>query len=214
MKTLYFLFIFNLLFIFPTYSQASKITDEERALADSIEFSYDILKLVRSNTNVEFKIIPKGNQYEYPALAFHLKREAAKNLINELNHIRYRLNSKGYIVFKAILSNDAESDQIRIVKFADPLYPIKYMKTQGSYPKLSTEQIFDKIERWYESKGCIVNGAGKNWVHIKFVLPIENTDELAKEMIRFCPALESVYRGYERLSKKLKEKRPEILLEW
>jgi len=214
MKTLYSFFIFNLLFIYSGYSQAPDITDKEQILADSLEFSYDILKLVRAHTDVKFKNISKSDEYEHSALAFHLEREEANNLINELNHPRYRLNSKGYIIFKAILSNDAESDQIRIVKFADPLYPIKYMKTQGSYPKLSTEQIFDKIERWYESKGCIVNGAGKNWVQVKFVLPIENTDELAKEMIKFCPALESVYRGYARLSEKLKENRPEILLEW
>ncbi|WP_405208019.1 DUF4253 domain-containing protein [Aquimarina sp. LLG6339-5] len=214
MKTLCSLFIFNLLFICTSYAQAPEITDEERTLADSLEFDHDILKLVRANTDAEFKSISKSDKYEYPALAFHLEREKGNKLINELNHVRYRLNTKGYIIFKAILSNDAESDQIRIVKFADPLYPIQYMKTQGSYPKLSTAQIFDKIERWYESKGCIVNGAGKNWVQIKFVLPIENTDELAKEMIDFCPALESVYRGYERLSEKLKKDRPEILLEW
>jgi len=207
-----FLLLFILIIV--TKVQAQKLNKKEQILADSIEFSYDVLKLVRSNTDAEFKSIPKSDKYEYSALAFHLERKAADNLVNELKRIRYRLIEKGYIIFKAILSNDGESDQIRIIKFADPLYPIQYMKTQGSYPKLSTEQIFDKIEKWHGRKGCIVNGAGKNWVQIKFILPLENTDKFAKEMISFCPALEGVYRGYERLSKKLREEKPEVLLEW
>ncbi|QCW99058.1 DUF4253 domain-containing protein [Aggregatimonas sangjinii] len=195
-------------------AQAQELTKKEVLLADSLEFDKDILKLVRSQTTATFRGIPKNDRYEYPAVVLTIERNKASKLIDELMRIKHRLKTKGYIIFTSMRSDDGETDEVRIVKTDDPLYPIKYMDTQGSFPKLSNEQIFDKIERWYGRKGCVVIGAGPDWIAVKFVLPLENTDEFANDMINFCPALESVYRGAERLAAKLKEDNPKILLEW
>ncbi len=204
-----------LLFLSIAYHiQSQELSETELAIAESTNISQEVLKLVRTHTDATFIDIPKDDTHEYAALAINLENEKATALVNELRKIRYMKALSGYTVFKAIRNQNAADDQVRILHQEDPLYPIKYMKTKGSYPKLSTDQIFDKIERWHGRRGCVLLGAGKNWVELQFVLPLEDTDKFAKEIISLCPALDSVYRGYERLSKKLQEEKPTILLEW
>lgn len=58
-----------------TSSYSQELTKKEVILADSLEFSYDVLKLVRLHTVAEFRGIQKDDRYEYPALVLNLEHK-------------------------------------------------------------------------------------------------------------------------------------------
>ena len=210
MKTAITLLIF--LLTITLNAQPPSLTPSEKVLADEIEFDHQVLVMLRNQTKAEFLKIISDDTHEIPAIAIRLSNSDAQAIVTELKN---RLLFKGYVLFISVIGNEGTNElyEIRLLKAQDPLIPIKYMKTESESPALTNDVIYNKIRRWNSRKGCTVNGAGKNWLHLKFVLPLKETEELAQDMIEFCPNILKFNGSKENLVIDLKNK-PSLYLEW
>ncbi|QLG44763.1 DUF4253 domain-containing protein [Costertonia aggregata] len=204
-------FIFSL-FLFHLFSlaQPPELTAFEKVMADEIEFDHDVLLLLRTRTSSEFIKVPADENHQIPAISIRMGHFDAPAVLKEL---KTKLLFSGYILFYADQGNDSTDGlhELRLLKTEDPLYPIQYAGT--STDSISNMEIYEKIETWTGYHGCTLVGAGKSWLMLKFVLPLEETEALAQDIIDFCPKILNFNGSKQYLATDLKD-RPNLYLEW
>lgn len=210
MKILSTVFLFLIVSI--VVAQAPVLTEAEKSMADGIGFDHEVLLLLRTQTQAEFIKIPKDDSHTAPAIAVRLGHFDAPVVLKDLKN---RLLFKGYLLFLSDNGNTSTDGlhELRLLKEQDPLEPIKYMGTSSDEPAWTTTEIYEKIQEWHGYKGCTVVGAGENWLELKFVLPLEDTEELAQDIIDFCPKILNFNGNKEYLANDLKDM-PKLYLEW
>ncbi|WP_394973771.1 DUF4253 domain-containing protein [uncultured Croceitalea sp.] len=193
-------------------AQPPTLNEAEKSLANEIEFDQEVLLMLRNQTKAAFIKIPVDETHEIPAIAVRLGHFDAPAVLKELKN---RLVFKGYVIFLSDNGNESIDGlhELRLLKAEDPLIPIKYMNTTSTSPEHTNLEIYEKIEKWHGYNGCTVEGAGKNWLTLKFVIPLEDTDELAQDIIDFCPKILNFNGSKENLALDLKDK-PSLNLEW
>jgi hypothetical protein len=168
------------------------LTLEEESLVAHLGFDREIAVAFKTHTGKplrraegfddDFQIVPADG------IASDVRSgESAEQVINAIGPI---LSPGGYRAFWSVRTapnGSRESDEIVILKTADPYAIVRLRQTNGSNYDVSHEDVLARLAAWETLCKFEVVGASSDWVGLVFATLPEKLCDFAAEVYGFCP---------------------------
>ena len=128
-----------------------------------------------------------------------------------------RLREVGWYLFRYVqhMGRGGRPDVMGLVPTGDKYQVIALLGTAGVDRDVSTEQIIRWLERVESQQPIRLDEIGLDFVAGKFTAPIDDPDQLARQMYEFCPDIvEHGIGSVSALSRELHKKPADLYLWW
>jgi hypothetical protein len=167
------------------------ISEQDRALADSLHFDSTVISAIRGLTAAPLQSLAQNEDMEVApmqATAFEFEYDLPDEQLKKFEKVRKHLKEKGYLLFKSEENYGNLPDKYAVLKSRDPFDIIRFRGTSGPNYEISNDSILSRLKDWHQRFSLEITGADADWVEVRFAhLPVEALPAFAKEVYTFCP---------------------------